>query len=356
VAFLDEDELQPAGSGPRPPRSGPERQRQLVLRRVVALAVGLLIIILLLLAVKGCLNARKDRGFESYVTDLSDIVTQSNLLSSEFFNRLENPPNNADELTLEAQIASDRGSAEGLLQRVQGLDTPSELADAQQELVLAFELRRDALAGIADDIPTALGNEGRSDAINRIAEDMRAFLASDVLYARAKSDIEAVLADQNVAGTVPPSVFLPEPVDRWLDHLQLTTVLSTFAGASGATQGVHGLALLSTTIDKTPLTADADNPVSLGKGPPEITVEVQNQGDQQENEVTVSYSLSGGAVPLSGEGTIAKLDASGIDQVTMALQDAPDVGVPLTLAIEVLPVPGEEVADNNAATYTVTFN
>ena len=29
--------------------------------------------------------------------------------------------------------------------------------------------------------------------------------------------------------------------------------------------------------------------------------------------MAVSYSLSGGAVPIEGEGTIARLDASGID-------------------------------------------
>ena len=38
------------------------------------------------------------------------------------------------------------------------------------------------------------------------------------------------------------------------------------------------------------------------------------------------------------------------------LDDLPETNVPLTLEVEVLPVPGEEVADNNAATYTVTFN
>ncbi len=325
-------------------------------RRVIAVGIGVLIVILLLLGVKGCLNARKERGFENYVSDLSSIATQSNQLSSEFFARLENPPKNADELSLEAQIASDRGTAEALLQRAENLDTPDELSDAQTELVQAFELRRDALAGIADDIPTALGDEGRSEAINRISGDMRAFLASDVLYARAKSGVETGLANQDVSGKVPDSVFLPEPVDRWLDDLQLTTILSTFAGDAGATQGVHGLALLSTTINKTSLTADAENSVSLGSGNPEIDVEVQNQGDTEEHEVAVSYSISGGAVPLEGEGTIAKLDAQGVETITLKLQDTPDTDVPLTLQIEVLPVPGEEVSDNNAATYTVTFH
>jgi len=325
-------------------------------RRVIALGIGVLIIVLLLLGVRGCLNARKERGFENYVSDLSSIATQSNQLSSEFFARLESPPKNADELSLEAQIAADRGTAEALLTRVDNLDTPDEVSDDQAELVQAFELRRDALAGIAADIPTALGDEGRSEAINRIAGDMRAFFASDVLYARSKAGIESVLGDQGISGKVPDSVFLPEPVDRWLDHLQLTTILSTFAGDAGATQGVHGLALLSTTINKTPLTADAENSVSAGNGPPEINVEVQNQGNTEEHEVTVSYSFSGGAVPLDGEGSIAKLDAQGVETITLKLQDVPDTGVPLTLQIEVLPVPGEESSDNNAATYTVTFH
>ena len=62
------------------------------MRRVIALGVGVLILILLLLGVRGCLNARKERGFENYVSDLDGIVDQSNQLSQEFFGRLEDPP------------------------------------------------------------------------------------------------------------------------------------------------------------------------------------------------------------------------------------------------------------------------
>ena len=42
---------------------------------------------------------------------------------------------------------------------------------------------------------------------------MRQFLASDVLYARAKTEIEEVLAEEELPGEVPSSTFLPEPVD-----------------------------------------------------------------------------------------------------------------------------------------------
>ena len=81
---------------------------------------------------RGCLNARKERGFENYASDLSSIAAQSKQLSSEFFTRLEDPPDDTDELSLEAQIASDRGNAEGLLQRVEGLDTPGELGERSE--------------------------------------------------------------------------------------------------------------------------------------------------------------------------------------------------------------------------------
>jgi hypothetical protein len=54
-------------------------------RRLIALGVGALVVVLLLLAVKGCLNARKERGFENYASDLSSIVVNSNQLSAEFF-------------------------------------------------------------------------------------------------------------------------------------------------------------------------------------------------------------------------------------------------------------------------------
>jgi hypothetical protein len=357
LSFLDEDELDPATSGPGSRRPGSERQRQVLMRRVIALGAGVLILILLLLAVRGCLNARTERGFENYVSDLGGIVDQSNQLSTEFFTRLDDPPKGLTELSLEAEIASDRGTAEGLLQRVEGLDVPDDLAAAQEELVQAFELRRDALAGISEDIPTALGTEGRSEAIDRIVADMEAFLASDVLYERARVDIDEVLAEQAIEGKTPESRFLPPPPTRWLDDGELTVTLNTFASETGnVPPGVHGVELFSTTIDNTPLTPDLENTVELGNDPPEITVEVQNGGDTQETDLVVSYSFSGGAELIEGEAPISSIDAGGVTETTVPLDALPETDVALTLTVEVSPVLGEEIIDNNTATYTVTFN
>jgi hypothetical protein len=324
---------------------------------VIALLVGVGVLILLLLGVRGCLDARKERGFENYLSDLDSIVAQSNQLSNDFFNRLENPQKGLTELQLEAQITTDRGTAEGLLQRAEGLDAPDEVADAQEELVQAFELRRDGLAGVAEDIPTALGNEGRSEAIARMVGDMQAFLASDVLYRRAQGEIDAATTEQEINGKASDSVFLPPPTSRWLDDSALTVTLNGFAAETGnVPPGVHGVELVSTTIDKTTLSPDFDNTVALGNEPPELTIGVQNGGDNEETDVIVSYALDGGSVALEGQAAIASIDAQGIAEATIPLESLPETDVALTLQIDVLPVLGETVIDNNAATYTVTFN
>ncbi len=355
MAFLDEDELQPAGRGSGPRRPGSERQRQMMTRRLIALGVGVLTIILLLLAVRGCLNARKERGFENYASDLSSIVVNSNQLSTEFFKRINEPPNNVDEQQIEAQIATDRGTAETLLQRLEGIGAPDEFADAQTGLVEAFRLRSDGLGTISENISTALAaTPERSAAIDNIVVAMKGFLASDVLYARAREEIVDTLAAEEVNTDIPESVFLPEPIDRWLDNIQVVNALNVFAAGDGS--GIHGLALLSTEIDKTVMTAGAENTVSLGNNPPDIKVQVENQGDSAEQGVTVSYRLTGGALPLEGEESIESLDSGGNTEITLGLSDLPEPNTPMTLVVDVLPVPGEVDSSNNTATYTVIFD
>lgn len=352
MAFLDEDEY---GSESGARRHGADRQRQIMVRRLIALGVGVGILILLVLGVRSCLDARKERGFENYVSDLTSIAEQSQQLSQQFFERLENPPKNTSPLQIEAQVSADRGTAEGLLRRVEELDTPDELAAAQDELVQAFELRRDAIAGVADAIPSALGDENRVDAVSEIANDMKVLLASDVLYGRALAEIGGVLEAEAIPNEIPETQFLPDPPEQWLDDLELTTKLSALATDTGAVTGIHGLELVSTSIGGTALVADTANTVTLD-GPAELDIEVSNGGDSTESDISVRFELSGGTEPLEGETTIPRISAGGIESVTLPIEADPETGVELSLEVTVVPVPGEELVDNNAATYLVTFD
>jgi hypothetical protein len=353
LAFLDEDELAPGPPGSR--RHRPDRQ-QILIRRLVALGAGILVIVLLLLAVRGCLNARKERGFENYLSDLDGIVANTDQLRDDFFSRLTDPPENLDATTLEAQIAADRGTAESLLQRVQGLDTPDELAGAQNDFVLAYELRRDALAGVSDNISAALGEQGRADALEQIASDMRSLLASDVLYARGQAEGEGVLAEEEIAGRIEDSQFLINP-EFWLDDLAVSSTLSSVACDTGAAQGIHGLELVSTTVTpgNTVLIAGEENTVTRTGDEPELQVEVTNGGESEERDVIVQFELTGAGTQIDGETTISSIDPGGLETATIPLEGRPETETPLALEVTSLPVPCETLFDNNTANYTVTF-
>lgn len=356
MSFLDEDELDPAPSGPSS-RTGAERQRQLLVRRLIALAIGVGIILILVLLVNACLDNRKKRGFENYASDLGSIATQSNQLSDNFFQRLQNPSNEVNEVTLQAQIDSDRNTAEQLLDRVRALDVPDELAAAQGELEQAFELRSDAFAGVAQHIPEAL-NQNDTEAIRGLVGDMELFLASDVLYGRARGEINDGLAEEEVEESIPADSALPEPRQVWLDNLDLAGVLTNFATETGnAPPGTHGLQVLGASIGRTELSAELETSVNLGGDPPAVTAEIENGGDSQEKNVVVAYSLTGGPTPIEGEQEIPRIDASGISEVEFPpFETVPEPGTPMTLEVEVLPVIGEEIRENNRLTFPVAFD
>lgn len=355
MAFLDDDEPPDEGLG-QSRRYGAPRQRPFFVRRLGALAIGVGIIILLVLGIRGCLNARAERGFENYARDLASITTESDQLSVEFFKRLEDP-GDLSPVNLEAEVRADEGTAQNLLERVQGLDTPDELAEAQSELVLAYELRRDGIGGIADEISTALAKQGSEDATARIASYMRYFLASDVLYGRSRDAIETELANQDIVPDekLSKEPFLPEPAEDWIDATNLATTISGVTTGGAECSGVCGIALVDggVSIGGTVLTPDALTNVG-GGAPYELEVQVQNQGESEVTDVTVDFSLSGGE-SIEGTGTISRIEVGATETAKLNIQPDPPSGEELTLEVNAQPVPGEEIADNNTGTFTVVF-
>jgi CARDB len=351
LAFLEEEDPLSPDATARGGRYGPpDRQRQFLFRRLIAVAVGALLLILIVLGIRGCLNAREERALENYGRDLEALASESQQLSEGFFERLDDP-GNLSELNFEAEVKADRGAAEGLVSRAEGLDPPGELTGAQADVVLAFELRRDGLAQISEQIGTALTPEGE-DARDAIAQDMQYFVASDVLYRRGQAQIEQVFEEEGIAAEVPDSQFITEDNLEYLDSSVLSQALSVITGEEEAAGGgVHGLGLVppafigdTELVEGTPVTATA--PAE------EVELSVQNQGDSEESEIPVTVEIDGAE---AGEATIDTIDAGETQTVTIPLDPAPESGDSVTLDVFVEPVPGEQVSDNNEASYEVTF-
>jgi hypothetical protein len=330
----------------RPPRR-PERQ-QILLRRALALGAGLLVLILLVLGVRGCLDARKNRALSDYAGDVTQILDETEQTSKSFFGKLADP-GGLSVTEFVDEVNADRSAVESYRGRVDALDPPGDMSDAHGNLELVYELRAAAMGQIADRMSTALGDAGAEKATEIIADQMRVLMASDVLYASVgRPEINGVLEDNGLEGDeVPESVFVPEGT-RWLEESSVSSALASVSGGAtgAATPGIHGLGLISTAINGTELIPDSSVAVAAEETP-EVEVELQNQGESTENGVTVSVTVEGNTL----QETVSAIGANETTSVSIPLTPAPRGTVTLEVAVE--PVPGERVTANNEAAYTV---
>jgi CARDB protein len=335
------------------PGAASERQAILV-RRAIAGGAGLLVLLLLILGVRGCLNARKDRAFKDYAADVRTLIEQSDGLSDQLFGVLTKPQG-SDSLDIQNEVNAQATDAQQLVDRAKGTDHPDELNTAHRWIVTALELRRDGLEKIAQRIPAALGDRGRRPAIEAIAGQMQAFLASDVIYSqRALPELQRQFQDRDINERFRTSQFLPDL--GWLETQTVDTRLGKLSTTSkAATPGLHGTGLQRVTVKPsgTALTEGGVNRVPVS---PDLTfeVEVQNQGESEETGVSVSVSIKGGKT-VNVDQTISRIAAGDTQTVSIPISDQPTTGTLSDVTVQVAAVPGEKKTDNNKATYQVAF-
>ncbi len=317
-----------------------------MLRRALALGGGLVLLILLVLGVKGCLDARANRELSDYARDVSQIVGETEQTSKSFFGRLEDPGNlSVTEFT--DQVNADRSAMDTYATRIDELGAPGDMSQAQQNLELAYQLRAAAMDDIAEKLPTALGDAGAEKAMTAVAKQMQKLLAADVIYEQVvRPEVDGVLAANGVSGSdLPKSSFLPD--EKWLEESAVTDALGGISGSTGtATPGVHGLGLVGVSVNGSELVEGAATTVSGEEGV-EVEVTVQNQGESTESGVTVSVTVEGNT--LSGE--IDEIAAG--EEATASIPLTPAPSGEVALEVEAEPVAGETVTENNEATYSV---
>jgi hypothetical protein len=355
VAFLDSEqqEVAPPEQPERPRRLEPERRRQqFLLRRLIAVGVGFAFLILLVLGVRGCLEARSDRGLRNYSEDIGTIMQESEQRGDEFFELLDNP-GSASEQQFEQQVSSQRNYAQSLLDRAEHIGVPGAMDDAQSAAELTLKLRRDALQVISENVGGATADRETGDAIAAITDQMQSLYASDVIWTReASPEITDVLDGEGVDGQdLPAGNFMPEGSEA-IEFLDQTTIVEKLAGVTGAesTAGAQGLGLVDVTIGDVNLDPEVTNEVSSDSN--EVTIDIQNQGEADESGVQVSVTVNDGS-PVNK--TIEEIAAGDTTEVTIPVTDLPQPGTEAQLEVVVQPVEGEAVTDNNTATYTVIF-
>jgi hypothetical protein len=317
-----------------------------MLRRGLALGGGLILLILIVLGIKGCLDARANRELSDYARNVTQIVEETEQTSKDFFKKLEDPGNLSVTEFVNA-VNADRSAIDSYRSRVEGLGAPGDMGRAQNNLELVYALRASAMDEIAEKMPTALGDAGAEKAMGAIAKQMQKLLASDVVYEQVvRPEVDGVLSSNGISDSdLPQSSVLPD--EKWLEESTVSDALGGISGSSAtSTSGVHGLGLIGTSVNGSELVEGGATTISGEEGV-EVEVTVQNQGESTENGVTVSVTVEGNT--LTGE--IDELGAGEEGTATIPLTPAPSGEV--TLEVEVEPVAGEQVTENNEATYTL---
>lgn len=377
MSFFDEDEKPlrttsraRSRTAPRPRRGSPagggsgDAQAVLV-RRMVAGIVGLVILLMLFFLVRSCSATRHENALKDYNRQVSGIAVQSRQTAAAFFKLFERSGTQSP-TELQSSILGYREAAETALKQAQSLGTPDDMKAAQQSLLIALELRRDGLASIAEQIRPALGDAGEAAdrAIRRMAAQMRAFDASDVLYdARVIPFVKRALNDAEVGGQkIEPSPFLRDI--SWLSPQFVATKLgqqlsSSGSGATPRTEttgpGLHGTGLNATSYGSVTLQPTASNRLTYVAGQP-FTVAFTNQGDNDEFNVKVTLRIvRDSGAPLTINKTVARVAKGAKATAQLPLNRTPPLDTVVSIEVVVAAVPGEKKTDNNKSTYPSLF-
>ncbi|HEX8714532.1 MAG TPA: hypothetical protein VF706_03100 [Solirubrobacteraceae bacterium] len=372
MSFFDDGEEEtaqrPASRAPRPPqRPSPRRpqraagslpldQHTLMVRRRVAAGVAVVLLILIILLINGCLKGQKTQALKDYNHEVSTIAQEfDEHVSKPLFEALTNAGGKSA-LNVEVQVGQLRVQAQSLATRVKGLKTPGEMSGAQRNLLLAFDLRSEAVAKIAGLVPTALGGQG-DQAIAQIAGDLEIFLASDVIYSqRVAPLIQQALADDGLHGlTTAPSRSLPN-----IGWLEANTVKGRITGQSTSSEqnqnvtGNHGSALKGVSVGTATLEPEPTLNHVSGGGSPTFTVQVENSGEANQTNVKVDVTVTAGGKQFKASHAIEKTEPGKTVSVDIPVTGIP-TGSAAKIEVNVEGVPGENDLENNKQTYLAVF-
>jgi hypothetical protein len=329
-----------------------------MVRRTIAIGGAVIAFILIVLLFRGCLDARKERAMETYVRDTNDLIAQSNAESSRLFDILKTPNGQDQSVDRQNQANELRVDSATLVDRANDLDVPDELSTADGYFGESLELRRDALNVVAEQLPGALAQEERRSSTARIAQMMQVFLASDVLLkSRYKPSLSDALDKEGINADLPSNAQLTFVKDlQWLQPAFVADQIAGIRGTGGgsATPGLHGNGLGSVSLGGVALTPGAGATVQLTRDTA-FDVQVANQGDSTETDVVVTVTVGQGADADKLEETLPEIAPGETKTVTIPLNGQPPTGQNVPINVEVKPVPGEQVTDNNEADFTVIF-
>ncbi|HEV2775210.1 MAG TPA: CARDB domain-containing protein [Solirubrobacteraceae bacterium] len=338
-----------------------------MVRRALALGVGLLVVLLLVFGIRGCLDGRQEQALKDYNRDVSTVIQRADQTADEFYDTLSGAtaPTGATAASTDVQseINRLRTSAEQHTRRAEDLDVPGEMRPAHVNLLLSLSLVQEAIGKVAEKIPAALSTDSATavPAVRGIAGEMRALDAADVVYNRRTAAlVKQVLDDNEIGGQVIQSSSFLQNLG-WMQPSTVARRINSQAGrgagdgaSTEAAPGTHGHGLIALSVGEVTLTPGEANSLTAGSNVT-FNVNVANQGENPEQDVRVRVRITGADEPVRVEEVIDQTQPGTETTVPIRLEEPPPIGQPVTIRAEVLPVNGEKNIENNTLTFPAIF-
>lgn len=329
------------------------------MRRAVASAALLVVVILIVIGVHSCQVSQTNSALRNYSDNVASLIQRSDDTGSRFFTLLSHGEGSSNPTGLQSQVDEARLNADAQLSDAEGQSVPDQMKDAQQDLVLALRMRADGIGNIAHRLQAALQTQTSRDAVTAIAAEMARFYASDVLY--KDYALPVIVGALDKAG-IPVGGANGEPINQgqflpavqWLTPDYVAAQLHVAAPPSGhgkVAPGLHGHQLNSVSVGGTTLQTGSTNTITASP-PPTFTLTFTNTGQNTETGVTCKVTVSGSS--LSGSTVVPQTTAGQQYNCQVTLSSAPPKGSATVMAT-IEPVPGEKNSANNTLSFPVTF-
>ena len=339
--------------------------RQPRARLALGIAFAAILILVIVLVVRDCQRNQLEDSYTQYLNDVAAIVATSAEQGTQLRQILNNPRGvNPPQLSQNIRALAGEGSA--LVHQAEDLDPPGALSTPQRALVRSLEYRVNGMTSLADELPTLLQSKDDDTKARGIADSMKRFLASDVIYTdEFVGPADQALDEDDISGVEIPraqpflpnaALATPEGAATLIPALQRRGAAQG-GGDAAAAGNLRGTSIVSTEAlpsetRLTPGTAQAVQATEELKW----RVTVENGGDFNETGIVVTASFFYPSDPNEVDEKQAQIDEIAPGQTTtveIAGPTTPVFGEQGTLRIEVDAVTGETNTDNNAAEYPV---
>jgi hypothetical protein len=327
-----------------------------MMRRRIAAGVGVLIVIAIVLIVNAIVQSQKSSALEQYNREVGQIAHESEQqVGNPLFSALVGAGGKPT-IEVDQQLNAVQSAAQKMLAHARETSVPGEMAEAQRNLLLALQLRAEAVSKVSSLLHEVLGSQPKS-ASAHLAGAMEMLLASDVIWSQRVAPLtqEALSAASLRSLSTSGSRSLPNT--GWLSP---ETALSRITGKSAAeasgqlAPGTHGDVFNSLAVGGATLLAEpALNHIS-GGGSPTFTLTFVNDGENPETNTKVVVSVTAGGKTVSGSHTISRTEPGQTVNAEVPVSGI-TTGVAAKIEAKVEKVPGETNLENNKGSYLAVF-